>query len=107
MPRTWWSRARDKILLDNYPVLGPTHTASLLGTSPRAVINRAHRLGLRAPYPKDRSRPGFPPKHWSRADKLLAEALLSLFRSSPSYDDNWRSQVSSPQSSPPLPDREP
>ncbi len=82
MPRTFWTPARDETLRSNYPVQGPTPIASLLGTSRRSVVNRAHRLGLKAPYPKDRARPSFPPKSWSRAEKLLAEALLDLFRSS-------------------------
>lgn len=80
MPRLFWTPARDQTLRTNYPVLGPTPTATLLGTSRRSVINRAHRLNLRAPYPKDRARPSFPPKSWSPAEKLLAEALLDLFR---------------------------
>lgn len=82
MPRTFWTPARDETLRTNYPVLGPTPTASLLGTSRRSVVNRAHRLKLRAPYPKDRARPSFPPKSWTQAEKLLASALLDLFQSS-------------------------
>ena len=80
MPRTFWTPARDETLRKNYPVLGPTPTASLLGTSRRSVINRAYRLGLKAPYPKNRASPSFPPKSWSKGEKLLAEALLNLFR---------------------------
>jgi hypothetical protein len=80
MPRTFWTPARDETLRENYPVLGPTPTASLLGTSRRSVVNRAHRLNLRVPYPKDRARPSFPPKSWSPAEKLLAHALLDRFR---------------------------
>jgi len=80
MPRTFWTPARDETLRTNYPVLGPTPTASILGTSRRSVINRAYRLKLKAPYPKDRSAPSFPPKSWSPAEKLLAQALLDLFR---------------------------
>ena len=81
MPRTFWTPARDEILRSHYPVQGPTPTACLLGTSRRSVINRAHRLNLKAPYPKDRDRPSFPPKSWSPAEKLLAEALFGYFRS--------------------------
>ena len=80
MPRTFWTPARDRILCDNYPTLGPTSISSLLGTSRRSVINRAHRLGLRTPYPKDRARPSFPPKSWSPAQRHLAEVPLNLFR---------------------------
>ena len=80
MPRIFWTPARDETLRKNYPVLGPTPTAVLLGTSRRSVINRAHRLNLKSPYPQDRARPSFPPKNWSRSEKLLAEALLDLFR---------------------------
>jgi len=47
-PRIFWTTARDETLRKNYPVLGPTPTASLLGTSRRSVVNRAHRLGLKA-----------------------------------------------------------
>jgi hypothetical protein len=82
MPRTFWTPDRDQTLRSNYPVLGPTPTASLLSTSRRSVINRAHRLNLKAPYPKDRAKPSFPPKSWSPAEKLLAKVLLDLFRSS-------------------------
>ncbi len=82
MPRTFWTPARDELLRTNYPVLGPTPTASLLGTTCRSVVNRAHRLNLKAPYPKDRAKPTFPPRSWSPAEKLLAQALLDLFRSS-------------------------
>lgn len=82
MPRTFWTPERDRILRESYPVLGPTPTASLLGTSCRSVVNRAHRLNLKAPYPKDRARPSFPPKSWTKAERLLAEALLDLLRSS-------------------------
>ncbi len=64
MPRTFWTPARDRTLCENYPVLGPAPTASLLCTSRRSVINRAHRLGLRAHYPQDRASPGFPHKSW-------------------------------------------
>lgn len=46
----------------------------------RSTINQAHRLNLKAPYPKDRVRPSFPPKSWTPAEKLLAQALLELFR---------------------------
>lgn len=81
MPRTFWTPARDETLRTNYPLFGPTPTASFLGTSRRSVINRAHRLNLRAPYPKQRASPSFPPKSWSAAEKLLANALLDLFRS--------------------------
>lgn len=80
MPRTFWTPARDETLRTNYPVLGPAPTASLLGTSRRSVINRAFRLNLKAPYPKDRARPNFPPKSWTKGEKLLAEALLNLLR---------------------------
>jgi hypothetical protein len=82
MPRVFWTPARDETLRMNYAALGPIPTASLLGTSRRSVINRAHRLGLKAPYPKGRARPSFPPKSWTKAEKLLAEALLDLFRTS-------------------------
>jgi hypothetical protein len=82
MPRLFWTPARDETLRESYPVLGPTPTASILGTSRRSVINRAHRLNLKAPYPKDRARPGFPHKSWTKAEKLLAQALLDLFRTS-------------------------
>lgn len=61
MPRTFWTPARDEALRTYHPVLGPTPTASLLGTSSRSVVNRSHRLGLKAPYPKDRAKPSFPP----------------------------------------------
>lgn len=81
MPRVFWTPARDRTLREKYAFLGPTPTASLLGTSRRSVINRAHRLGLKAPYPKDRAKPSFPPKSWSSAEKLLANALLDLLRS--------------------------
>ena len=81
MPRTFWTPARDQTLRTNYPVLGPTPTASLLGTSLRSVINRAHRLNLKAPYPQHRAKPSFPPKSWSPGERLLANALLDLFRS--------------------------
>ncbi len=84
MPRTFWTPARDETLRRSYPFLGPAPTASLLGTSRRSVVNRAHRLGLKAPYPKERARPSFPPKSWSRAEKLLAEALLDLFQTASS-----------------------
>ncbi len=84
MPRTFWTPARDETLRRKYPLVGPTPTASLLGTSPRSVVNRAYRLGLKAPYPKERARPSFPPKSWSRAEKLLAEALLDLFQTASS-----------------------
>jgi len=80
MPRTFWTPARDEILRSKYPILGPTPTASLLNTSRRSVVNRAHRLGLKAPYPKDRARPSFPPKSWSPSERLLAEALLAFLR---------------------------
>ena len=83
MPRTFWTPARDETLRTNYPILGPRPTAPLLGTSRRSVINRAHRLNLKAPYPKDRAKPSFPPKSWTNAEKLLAQALLGYFRSSP------------------------
>lgn len=76
MPRLFWTPDRDEILRTNYTVIGPTATANLLGTSRRAVVNRAHRLGLKTTYPKNRSRPGFPPKSWSSAEKLLAQTLL-------------------------------
>jgi hypothetical protein len=76
MPRTFWTPSRDETLRTNYPVLGPTPTASVLGISRRSVINRAHRLNLKAPYPKDRAKPSFPPKSWSPAECLLAEVLL-------------------------------
>lgn len=82
MPRTFWSPARDELLRANYPALGPNPTASLLGTSRRSVVNRAYRLSLKVPYPKDRARPSFPPKSWSPAEKILANALLEYFRSS-------------------------
>lgn len=81
MPRFFWTPARDETLRESYPFLGPTPTASLLGTSRRSVVNRAHRLGLKAPYPKDRAKPSFPPKSWSPGERLLAQALLDLFRS--------------------------
>ena len=81
MPRKFWTPARDELLRANYPALGPNPTASLLGTSRRSVVNRAHRLGLKASYPKDRAGPSFPPKSWSSAEKFLAEALLEYFRS--------------------------
>jgi hypothetical protein len=80
MPRIFWNPAQDQLLREHYPVLGPTPTSALLNTSRRSVINRAHRLNLKAPYPKDRARPSFPPKSYSPAEKLLAEALLNLFR---------------------------
>jgi hypothetical protein len=81
MPKTFWNPARDQILTENYPILGPTQTSSLLGTSRRSVVNRASRLGLKAPYPKQRARPSFPPQSYSKGEKLLAKALLNLFRS--------------------------
>ncbi|SIO63356.1 hypothetical protein SAMN05444166_7322 [Singulisphaera sp. GP187] len=81
MPRKFWSPARDELLKTNYAVLGPTPTASLLGTTRRSVINRAHRLNVKALYSKDRARPTFPPQSWSRAEKLLADTLLRYFRS--------------------------
>lgn len=84
MPRTFWTPTRDGSLRDKYSVLGPTPTASLLGTSRRSVINRAHRLGLKSSYPQDRARPSFPFKHWTAAEKDLAYVLLDLLRSSPS-----------------------
>ena len=83
MPRTFWTPARDEILRTSYKVLGPNPTASLLGTSRRSVINRSHRLGLKAPYPKDRAKPSFPPKSWSPGERLLANSLLDLLRSHP------------------------
>lgn len=83
MPRTFWTPARDNVLRENYPTLGPDRSASLLGTSRRSVINRAHRLDLKAPYPKHRARPSFPPKSWTKAERLLAETLIDLLRSSP------------------------
>lgn len=79
MPRVFWNPARDRILREKYAMVGPTSIASLLGTSCRSVVNRAHRLNLRAPYPKKRARPSFPPKSWTAAERLLAEALLDLF----------------------------
>jgi hypothetical protein len=82
MPRTFWNPARDQVLREKYPLLGPTPTASLLNTSRRSVINRAHRLNLKAPYPKDRAKPGFPPRSWSSGEKLFAQAFLDLLRSS-------------------------
>jgi hypothetical protein len=81
MPRMFWTPDRDRLLRENYPVLGPSSTASLLGTSRRSVINRAYRLNLRTHYPKDRARPSFPPKSWSAAERLLAQALLDYFQS--------------------------
>jgi len=86
MPRTFWTPARDETLRENYPVLGPNPTASLLDVSRRSVINRAHRLGLKAPYPQNRERPSFPPQSWSRAEKLLAQALLDLLQSSSRFN---------------------
>jgi hypothetical protein len=83
MPRTFWTPALDETLRKCYPTLGPTGTASLLGTSRRSVVNRSHRLGLKAPYPKDRAKPSFPPKSWSPGERLLANALLDLLRSHP------------------------
>jgi hypothetical protein len=80
MPRSFWNPARDGTLRLSYPVLGPTSTASLLGTSRRSIVNRAHRLGLTAPYPKDRAKPSFPLQPWTKAEKLPAEALLGYFR---------------------------
>ncbi len=80
MPRTFWTPARDETLRKSYPILGPTPTASLFGTSRRSVINRAHRLNLRAPYPENRAKPSFPPKSWSPGERLLAEVLLDLFQ---------------------------
>ncbi len=55
-------------------------TPTTLGTSSRSVVNRSHRLGLKAPYPRDRALLSFPPKSWFPAERLLAEALLNLFR---------------------------
>jgi len=81
MPRTFWTPARDEALRTSYPALGPTRTASLLGTSSRSVVNRSHRLGLKASYPKDRAKPSFPPKSWSPGERHLANALLDLLRS--------------------------
>jgi hypothetical protein len=81
MPRTFWNPTRDQTLRTIYPLLGPTLTASVLNTSRRSVINRAFRLSLNAHYPKDRARPTFPPKSYSKGEKLLANALLYLFRS--------------------------
>ena len=81
MPRIFWTPARDENLRTNYPLLGPTPTASLLGTTRRSVVNRADRLNLKARYPKDRAKPSFPPKSWTKGEKLLAQALLDLFRS--------------------------
>lgn len=86
MPRTFWTPARDETLQTNYPLLGPTPTASLLGTSRRSVINRAHRLNLKAPYPKHRASPTFPPRCWSPAERCLAHALLDLFRSPADFE---------------------
>ena len=80
MPKTFWTPGRDRLLRELYPVQGPTPTSALLDTSCRSVINRAHRLGLRAPYPKDRARPSFPPRSWSKGERLLATILLEFFR---------------------------
>ena len=78
--RKYWNPARDQILRANYHLLGPTSTASLLGTTQRSVVNRAHRLKLKAGYPKNRARPSFPYKSWTNGERLLAQALLDLFR---------------------------
>jgi len=86
MPRIFWTPTRDETLRENYAILGPNPTASLLGVSRRSVINRAHRLGLKAPYPQNRERPSFPPQSWSPAEKLLAQALLDLLQSSSSIN---------------------
>jgi hypothetical protein len=80
MPRIFWTSNLDEILRRNYAVHGPNRTASLLGTSRRSVINRAHRLNLKAPYSKDRAKHSFPLMAWSPAERLLAQALLDLFR---------------------------
>ena len=81
MPRIFWNPERDRTLRENYPVSGSTSAADLIGTTRRSVINRAHRLGLKARYPRNRARPTFPPRSWSPAQSLLAQALLDLFRS--------------------------
>ena len=81
MPRIFWTQERDQILCENYPVSGSSFAADLIGTTRRSVINRAYRLGLKARYPRNRSRPTFPPRSWSSAEKRLAHALLDLFRS--------------------------
>ena len=88
MPRIFWTPQKDEILRNSYPLVGPDRSAFLLGTSRRSVINRAHRLNLKAPYPKHRARPSFPPRSWSPAEKLLAHALLDLFRSAYCRLDN-------------------
>jgi hypothetical protein len=80
MPRHYWTPDRDELLRTSYPLLGPTHTATRLGTTRRSVINRAYRLALKAPYPQHRSPPSFPSKSWSPAERLLAQALLNYFR---------------------------
>ncbi len=79
--RKYWNPARDQSLRANYHLLGPTTTASLLGISRRSVINRAHRLKLKSGYPKNRARPSFPYRSWTKSERLLAQALLDLFRS--------------------------
>ena len=81
MPRTFWTPARDQTLRAIYPLLGPTPASSFLDTSRRSVINRAHRLSLRAPYPQHRARPSFPYRSWTKGERLLARALLDLIRS--------------------------
>jgi len=80
MPRIFWTPARDETLRANYAILGPNPTASLLGASRRSIINRAHRLSLKAPYPQNRARASFPPQSWSPAEKLLAQALLDFLQ---------------------------
>jgi hypothetical protein len=79
--RKYWNPARDQILRANYHLLGPTSTASLLGTTQRSVVNRAYRLRLKAGYPKHRARPSFPYRSWTKGECLLAQALLDLFQS--------------------------
>lgn len=86
MPRIFWTPDRDETLRENYAILCPNPTASLLGASRRSIINRAHRLSLKAPYPQNRARASFPPQSWSPAEKLLAQALLDLLQSSPRFN---------------------
>ena len=80
MPRTFWTPARDQTLRSIYPLLGPTPASALLECSRRSIVNRAHRLSLRAPYPHHRAKPIFPPKSWSPAEKHLAIVLLAYLQ---------------------------
>lgn len=76
MPKLFWNEQKDDLLRRNYHAMGPDRIAALLGTTRRAVINRAHRLNLKAHYPKDRATPSFPPRSWTDGEKRLAHALF-------------------------------